>query len=101
MTCHTHSQRAPLIDLRRWSSFFGRRPTPRRFDALAIVVTSDQPVRFECPADVNVVCLSGTAWITTEGDIRDVVLEAGQMHRACRGDRLFVNGLRICELRIE
>lgn len=101
MTCHTNAQRAPLIDLGKWADFFGRRPVPRRFDALSLVVPSDQPVRFVCPADVSVVCRSGTAWITTEADIRDVVLEAGQVHHACRGDCLFINGMPICELRIE
>jgi hypothetical protein len=64
-------------------------------------VPRDDPVRYVCPADVRVHCLSGTAWITIEGDTRDIVLQAGQCHAASRRDRLFVNGLPRCELRIE
>lgn len=73
----------------------------RRIDAVCITVKKTEPMRYICPADVRVSCLSGTAWITTEADIRDVVLEPGQAHDAVRGARLFINGLPFCELRID
>lgn len=66
---------------------------------MCVTVTKAHPVRHVCAADLRVTCLSGTAWITTEADVRDVVLEAGQAHDAARGARLFINGLPSCELR--
>ena len=58
-------------------------------------------MRFLCPADVGVACVSGTAWITTTANICDVVLEAGDCQRASGGDFLFICGMHVCELRIE
>jgi len=81
-------------------SLFGREPTRSPFETLCVVVQKDAPVRFVCPAAVRVTCLSGTAWMTTEGDLRDAVLEAGHTHVAARGDRLFINGMPDCQLRI-
>lgn len=72
----------------------------RRVDTVCLAVNKTHPVRHVCPTDVRVTCLSGTAWITTEADLRDVVLESGQAHDAARGARLFINGLPCCELRI-
>ncbi|WP_341890169.1 DUF2917 domain-containing protein [Variovorax sp. YR752] len=69
-------------------------------DAVRITVEKAHPLRYVCPVDVRLTCLSGTAWITTEADIRDVVLETGLTHDATRGARLFINGLPFCELRI-
>ncbi|HSI59235.1 MAG TPA: DUF2917 domain-containing protein [Ideonella sp.] len=83
------------------SRFFGRGRPPRRFEALSIAARWDRPARFICPTDVRVLCLSGTAWITTDADIRDVVLEAGQVHCAPKRARMFINGMPFCELRIE
>lgn len=71
------------------------------FEALSIAVLRNCPVRVVSPTAVQVRCLRGTAWITTEGDIRDVVLEAGQTHGAPPQARLFINGMPSCELRIE
>ena len=59
------------------------------------------PVRLVCTAEVFVTCLSGTAWITTALDTRDVVLTPGQQHVAARRDRLFINGMPRCVLRVE
>ncbi len=71
------------------------------FEPVCLAVEARLPVRFVCPARAQVACVSGTAWITTDDDLRDVVLEAGQAHRAARGDRLFINGMPACALRIE
>jgi len=59
------------------------------------------PVRLVCTAEVSVTCLSGTAWITTASDTRDVVLTPGQQHVAARRDRLFINGMPCCVLRFD
>ncbi|ATU67112.1 DUF2917 domain-containing protein [Piscinibacter gummiphilus] len=59
------------------------------------------PVRLVCTAEVSVTCLSGTAWITTASDTRDVVLTPGQRHVAARRDRLFINGMPRCVLRFD
>lgn len=64
-------------------------------------IETGTPVRLVCVAKVSVTCLSGTAWITTEGDTRDVVLQPGQHHAGHRHDRLFINGMPRCVLRIE
>lgn len=82
------------------SGLLDRTRTARRVDTVCITVKKTHPVRYVCPADVRVTCLSGTAWITTEADFHDVVLEPGQAHDATRGARLFINGLPFCELRI-
>jgi len=59
------------------------------------------PVRLVCTAEVSVTCLSGTAWITTASNTRDVVLTPGQQHVAARSDRLFINGMPRCVLRFD
>lgn len=71
-----------------------------RFDAHVMTVHGGRPQRFVCPADADIACLSGVAWITTALEVRDVVLHAGQAHHARRGDRLFINAMPACELRL-
>ncbi len=64
-------------------------------------VEPDHPMRMVCPGQVAVTCVSGTAWITIAGDVRDIVLEPGQRHVAAGRARLFINGMPHCVLRIE
>jgi hypothetical protein len=64
-------------------------------------IERDQPLRFVCPDDVEVTCVSGTAWITMAADTRDIVLEPGDTHAAARRERLFINAMPRCVLRIE
>ena len=45
-------------------------------------------------------CTAGTVWLTHDGDCRDVVLEAGQTHRADRGSRLIIYGLSSSAVRL-
>jgi hypothetical protein len=59
------------------------------------------PVRLVCTTEISITCLSGTAWITTASDTRDVVLTPGQQHVAARRDRLFINGMPRCVLRFD
>lgn len=70
------------------------------FEATTISVQREFPVSFVSRSPVDVICLSGIAWITTERSICDVVLVAGQIYAAVRGDRLFINGMPECLLRI-
>ena len=90
-----------FVKLRRWLGLRARGQTLAPFDAVRITVHWRKPVRFLCPADVGVACVSGTAWITTTANTRDVVLEAGDCQRASSGDVLVICGLHVCELRIE
>jgi hypothetical protein len=100
MSCHQLPARPHPLPWWTWAGFIDRTRAARSIDAVCITVTKAQPLRHVCPADVRVTCLSGTAWITTEADVCDVVLDTGQAHDAARGARLFINGLPFCELRI-
>ena len=97
-----HEPPVPSHPMPWWtlSGFIDRRRAARRVGTLCITVMKPHPVSYVCPAGVRVTCLAGTAWITTEADVHDVVLETGQAHDASRGARLFINGLPFCELRI-
>jgi hypothetical protein len=78
--------------------FIGNKQNCGSVPAVSIVVQRGLPVRFICTIDARVECVSGIAWITTEGDIHDAVLGTGQVHIASRGDRLFINGMPECKL---
>lgn len=79
--------------------FTAGRPTPLWRERHT--VEDGTPLRLVCPTAIAVTCVSGTAWITTGADTRDVVLEAGQQHVAARRDRLFINGMPTCILQFE
>lgn len=89
-----------MTTLRAWATSHVRK---LQSDAWIGVTTiePDQPVRFVCPTDVSVTCVSGTAWITAAAETQDVVIEPGQRHVAARGARLFINGMPRCVLRFE
>ena len=46
------------------------------------------------PARLTVPCRDGEAWITQDGDPRDVVLQASQSCTADRGKRMTVHALK-------
>lgn len=94
------THRPPPALLQHWANSLLRRA---RLDAWRGLKTieRDQPLRFVCPDDVEVTCVSGTAWITVAADTRDIVLKPGDRHVAARRDRLFVNAMPRCVLRIE
>jgi Protein of unknown function (DUF2917) len=96
----TTSEQSRPATLREWAAWFMRKPVPEAWCGVTTVQVG-QPVRFVCPANICVTCLSGTAWITTAADIRDVVLVPGQRHVASRRDRLFINGMPRCVLRFD
>jgi hypothetical protein len=44
---------------------------------LDLSLRKDAMLRLHDAADVQIVCRNGTVWITLDGDLRDIVLEAG------------------------
>lgn len=49
------------------------------------------------PAGCVVECVQGVLWITHDGDPKDIVLTAGQAHRAQRPSRMLVSALEDAE----
>ncbi len=88
------------MNLRTLTRLFARSEKPEPIGGVTATVQSAHPLGFVCSTDIEVACVSGTAWITTEADTRDVVLEAGQVHIASSGNRLFINAMPVCELRM-
>ena len=43
-------------------------------------LTISRLARLEGARNTRLTCVSGLAWITTDGDLRDIVLEPGQAH---------------------
>lgn len=80
-------------------------PRPRVLRLLAIHVpdgaTREMP---RAPGAMTIRCCSGSAWITQDGDPRDVVLQPNQIHAVDREQRLTVHAMdgdcRL-ELRVE
>lgn len=52
------------------------------------------------PMGVTVSCGSGSLWITHDGDVRDVVISAGESHTCDRDSRLLVFGLEPASVRV-
>jgi hypothetical protein len=54
------------------------------------------------PGRVTVHCRDGEAWITHDGDPKDVMLQANQSYRVERGDRMTLHAMRgDCVLEIQ
>ena len=47
-----------------------------------------------------VCCLAGSLWITHDGDPKDVTVEAGEMYRVTRRERMIVHALCEGEMRM-
>lgn len=45
-------------------------------------------------AHAHVECLSGSLWITHDGDVRDIVISAGESHASDRPGPMLVCGLK-------
>jgi hypothetical protein len=81
------------------SRFIGRdarfhAPAPQVTRLLAVHVpggaTREMP---RADGRMTVHCRSGSAWITYDGDPRDVVLQANQSHCVDRGERMTVHAM--------
>jgi hypothetical protein len=75
----------------------------RRTDAAASTaeVPFAQPYRVRLRRSALVTCLSGTAWITRDGQLRDLVLSAGERTRMAGHEDVLVVGLPRCVIRID
>jgi hypothetical protein len=47
----------------------------------------------ERPLGTEVTCVSGSLWITHDGDVKDILIEAGDTYRSDRFSRMLVHGL--------
>lgn len=52
------------------------------------------------PLGATVTCGSGSLWITHDGDVRDVVISAGERHTCDRASRMLVFGLENSSVRV-
>ena len=82
---------------------FPPRPQPRVTRWFAAHVRQGATRHFAPPPGrVTVHCREGEAWITQDGDPRDIVLQAGESCGVPRGDGLRVHALRgDCVLEIQ
>jgi len=70
--------------------------------ARQIVLHSDEHWTVAGPgAGVSIRCLRGTLWITTKGNLEDVILRAGDEWRSSSRDLTVVGALSDSELRID
>ncbi len=52
------------------------------------------------PLQHRVECLGGSVWITHDGDIKDIILDAGQNYQAERNSRMVIYALTGASLRL-
>lgn len=76
---------------------FGRHPQAVRADRRSRSdvrrLPQDAVLRVQRPLGRTVRCLEGCLWITFDGDMRDVILEAGREHHCDRGTMLMIQAL--------
>ncbi len=90
-----------LASLFLWRARSGSRPqqaalTPADTQTLqkgALLVVLD-------PLQHRVECLGGSVWITLDGDIKDIILDAGQNYQAERNSRMLIYALTGASLRL-
>ncbi|TWO71133.1 DUF2917 domain-containing protein [Caenimonas sedimenti] len=51
-------------------------------------------------AGTSVTCVSGSLWITHDGDVKDVLLDAGDTYHSERSGRMLVHGLAASSARV-
>jgi Protein of unknown function (DUF2917) len=66
-----------------------------------VTVVYRQPHRIEPARETCVFCLEGTAWITTEGRLDDVILVAGDSHCVQPGQKALLAGMPVCRVVID
>jgi Protein of unknown function (DUF2917) len=52
------------------------------------------------PLGATVTCGNGSLWITHDGDVRDVVISAGESHTCDRASRMLVFGLETSSVHV-
>ncbi|MEJ8845664.1 DUF2917 domain-containing protein [Variovorax rhizosphaerae] len=76
------------------------KPNDLPHDALAVIYR--RPRRIEPTHEtVCVACQSGTAWITIEGQLDDVILVAGDLHCVQPGQKALLAGMPECRVVID
>ncbi|GAB3666125.1 DUF2917 domain-containing protein [Ramlibacter alkalitolerans] len=74
---------------------FGGAPAPRRVTRWSAAQVRQGTTReFPCGGRMTVHCRDGEAWITHDGDPRDVVLQAPQSYTADRSGRMTLHALK-------
>ena len=53
------------------------------------------------PLGATVTCDSGSLWITHDGDVRDVVISAGERYTCDRASRMLVFGLETASVQVQ
>lgn len=53
------------------------------------------------PLQHRVECLGGSVWVTHDGDIKDIILDAGQNYQAERNSRMLIYALTGASLRFD
>lgn len=64
-----------------------------QFEPLSIEIRRQQPLRLRVDAGRHITSVSGTTWITMDGDLRDIILEPGDSHAFERPARVLVQAL--------
>lgn len=59
----------------------------------AVTIDKGATLVVERAAGASVCCLSGSLWITHDGDVKDVLIDAGDTYRSERSGRMLVHGL--------
>jgi hypothetical protein len=83
------------------SSWFRAVRLPRRAAAHRVVPALQGPMSIDKGATLvveralgaNVTCVSGSLWITHDGGIKDILIEAGDTYLSDRSSRMLVHGL--------
>lgn len=73
-----------------------------KFDsqALTLHLHRAQMVRLPETRGARVACLSGSVWITEDGDVRDIVLEPGESHLSDGTGAMLIYGLEETDIDI-
>ncbi len=63
------------------------------FEPLSIEIHPAQPLRLRVGAGRHITSVSGTTWVTIDGDPRDIILEPGDSHAFEHPGRVMVTAL--------
>lgn len=63
-------------------------------------ITKNQILKITQPLGVTIECLDGSIWVTLDGDLRDVVLDAGQAFVVDRNQKTLLQALTDARVRL-
>lgn len=66
----------------------------------AVTIDKGATLVVERAAGASVSCVSGSLWITHDGDVKDVLIDAGETYRSERSGRMLVHGLAASSARV-